>query len=275
MMIASKMRLAMAVALLVSVGSQASSANDERFDCLIEPIRVFDLGAEVQGVIDRIEVDTGDLISQGQTLVVLKAALQRAKMNQAISRLKMNSEINAREADVKLARQVLSRLEKLHSQELVSEQEIEEAQTRLHLSQAALNNARDNRVMLQHDLLRYETELNQRIIKSPVAGVVQRRHADPGELVTDSPVVTIAQIDLLKVTVVLPAANVGRFNVGARAMVFPELSGEQPTSAMVQSIDPVLDAGSGTFGITLVLNNEGASIVAGQECTVQFAGYAG
>jgi RND family efflux transporter MFP subunit len=246
-----------------------AAADTQSFHCLIEPGIVIDLGAEVQGVINEVLVNRSDSVTQGQTLVVLNSTVERANLDQALDRVQMDSELNARSADLDLARQVLDRQEDLLQQNLTPQQNVDEARSRFRVAVAAVKHARDNAVLAKHELLRTDAIYQQRFLTSPINGVVIRRYVEPGELVTDSPVLTIAQLDILRVEAVLPASELGRFKVGQEATVIPETDPEKAVRAIVKAIDPMLDAASGTYGIELSIDNADGSIYAGQECELR------
>ena len=240
------------------------------FDCLIVPSALVELGVEVQGVIETIHVDHGERVERGQTLATMRAAVERANLEQALDRVTMDSEIEAREADLEFTRQVLERQRSLHAQQLAPQQNVDEAWARHRVAEAALRRARDNAVLDRHELLRHEALFRQRFVVSPIDGVVVRRHAEPGELVIDTPVLSVADLDTLRVDVVLPASELNRFDVGDRAVVRPETAPESDVEAVVTAVDPMLDAASGTFGVRLTLDNGDGTVVAGQECRVRF-----
>ena len=49
------------------------------FECLIEPMQVVELKAPLEGQIEKVEVDRGDTVKQGQVLVVLDTAVVRSQ----------------------------------------------------------------------------------------------------------------------------------------------------------------------------------------------------
>ena len=228
------------------------------------------LGVEVQGVIDSVLVGRGQAVAKGQTVALMRSTVERANLDQALARVQMDSELNARNADLELARQVLDRRESLLAQQLIPQQEVDEARSRYRVAKAARSHARDNSTISKHELLRAEALYRQRIITSPIDGVVIRQHAKRGELVTDTPVLTLATLDVLRVEAILPADQLHRYAIGGQALVIPETDAENPVSATIMAIDPMLDAASGTFGIELSLKNAALSIVAGQQCQVRF-----
>ncbi len=200
----------------------------------------------------------------------MRATVERANLEQALDRVSMDSEIAAREADLEFNRQVLERQKSLLAQNLAPQQSVDEARARYRVAEAALRRARENAVLERHELLRSEALFRQRFVVSPIDGVVTRRDAEPGELVIDAPLITVADLDTLRVEVVLPATELNRFALGDRAVVHPETAPRSGVEAIVTAIDPMLDAASGTFGVRLTLDNAAGAVIAGQECRVRF-----
>ncbi|WP_157735748.1 efflux RND transporter periplasmic adaptor subunit [Granulosicoccus antarcticus] len=259
--------LCVSTAVNAEVRMSDSLEGDYSHECLIEPNRVLKLGSETQGLVDVLEVDRGDYVKAGDVVARLRSTVERGRVEQARKRAAMKGEINARKADLELTSIVLKRSDRLHKQALIPSQELDEARAQHRVAQAALRQAEDTVDQLKLDLVRAEALLAQRIIRSPIDGVVVEQHAFAGEYVQDNPVITIAQLNPLRVEVVLPLKEFGRYVVGDTAVVKPELGGP-PVNARVDIVDPLLDASSGTFGIRLLLDNSKGDLVAGQKCEV-------
>lgn len=266
----------LAVLCLLSVASTAIGAqtsetsvqqSDAIHECLMEPMVVLELGSETQGLIEALVVDRGERVAAGDVVARLKSTLETRRVEQARKRALMRGEITAREADLELASIVLKRSRGLHEKSLISSQELDEARAQYRVAQAALEQAEDNAGQLEMELLRAEAMLEQRIIRSPVNGVVVEHSSFAGEFVQDNPIMTIAQLDPLRVEVVLPLSEFGKYHQGDTARVQPELGGPE-VIAVVDVVDPLLDASSGTFGIRLLLDNANGQLIAGQKCTV-------
>ena len=243
----------------------------EQFDCLVEPMVVAQVGSPVQGVIESLLVDRSDFVKAGDPIANLEAGVERASLNQARLRSQMKSEIQAREADLQLAKTNMTRMQNLYAQKMVPAQEKDEADAELQVAVAALKQAQENYRLVQHELSRAKELLNQRTIRSPVDGVVVEQRAFPGEFVYENPVMTIAQLDPLRVEVVLPARYFGRFSDADVALVYPEIGDGRPLIAEVDVVDRLLDNRSGTFGIRLALPNPDLAIPGGQKCRLEFA----
>ena len=269
--------LALCIACASMAGARAASAADvpdSAHDCLIEPMSVADVGSPVQGILAELLVERGETVARGQPIARLESGVEAATVEHAEARAAMQSEIAAREADLELAKLALARVENLHRQDLVPAQQRDEARVRRRVAGAALVQALENRQLLQLELQRAQRLLDQRTLRSPIDGVVVERLAFPGEFVYDNPIATLARIDPLRVEVVLPARLFGTIAPGDVASVFPELDAEADLVATVEVVDALLDTGSGTFGVRLVLPNADLAVPGGQRCRVAFDGAA-
>src|SRR5262249_39243113 len=148
---------------------------------------------------------------------------------------------------------------------------VEEADAEVQIAEQQLKEAQLNRELARLDVLHAEEVVSQRLLRSPIDGVVVERLLVPGEYRNDqSPVLTLAQVDPLRVEVFVPTAYFGQIRVGSKAEVRPE----QPIGgihiATVTVVDHVLDAASGTFGVRLALPNPQLVLPAGLHCKVAF-----
>jgi multidrug efflux pump subunit AcrA (membrane-fusion protein) len=95
----------------------------------------------------------------------------------------------------------------------------------------------------------------------------------PGEYRNEqSPILTLAEIDPLRVEVIVPTAFYGQVRVGGSAAVRPEEPVGGTYTATVTVVDRVLDASSGTFGVRLELPNPKQLLPAGLKCKIRFGG---
>ena len=182
----------------------------------------------------------------------------------------MQSEVSAREADLTLAKLNLTRIQKLHKQNLVPTQKQDEAYAQKLVASAALVQALENLKLAHLEAKRAAQLLAQKTIRSPIDGVVVAQQAFAGEFVYDNPLLTLAQLDPLRIEVVLPARLFGSFKPGDTALIQPEIEHAEQLQATVQVVDQLLDTRSGTFGVRLTLPNPQLSIPGGQKCQLEF-----
>lgn len=246
---------------------------EDEYDCFIVPSILADVGSPVRGVVARLLVDRGDTVSQGQPIAELESGVEKIMLDHAQARVDMTSELAAREADLKLAKQELARVDDMHAQLLAPSQQRDESRARKQIAEAGLAQALENRELMQIELKRAKLELAQRTLRSPTDGVVVEQFIVPGEFINDEPIMSIAMLDPLRVEVVLPANLFGTVQVGGRAAITPELDTIVPLTATVDAVDGLLDTRSGTFGVRLKLPNKNLAIPSGQKCIVDFLAY--
>ena len=238
-------------------------------DCIIDPYQIVDLGSAVTGLIEEVHVERSDPVEVGDVLVELDSGVERAAVELARARAAMNGEIKAREANLDLGRRKRERANNLFERDALSLDLREEVETEETIARLELQRARENRRLAALQLAQAREALKRRTIRSPISGVVVERLMSPGERVDEETILTIAQIDPLRVEVILPSAMFGSVRLNMRAAVEPEL-GDQVHIASVTIVDQIIDAASGTFGVQLELANPDHAIPAGLHCQVRF-----
>ena len=256
---------------ILSVSAQAEDISNTDFDCLIEPKMTVMVGAGTQGVIHSVDVARNDIVERGQLLARLESKVQQASLDHARVRAQMDSEILSRRADHKLAQVNLQRIKELSSKRIVPKYQLDEAEAALQVSHMAVTQAQDNKRLFQHEFSRARQVLEQHSIRSPISGVVVEQRAFPGEFVYQNPVLSIAQIDPLRVEAIIPARYFGQVSKGMTAVISPEIDSSQTMEVKIAGTDRIIDAASGTFSVHLDLPNPDSTITGGQRCTLTLA----
>jgi RND family efflux transporter MFP subunit len=257
-------------ACIASSGTSANDALSERFDCLIEPLMVIEVGSPVQGVIKSIAVERSRLVEKGDVLAELESEVELASLAQARARAQMDGEIEARNADLDLALQSKARIDELSERKMVSSQQKDEADAEVQVAKMAVQQAIERKQLAEFEYRWAKQVVKRRTIRSPISGVVVELRAFPGEFVYENPIMTIAQINPLRVEVILPVELFGKLKEGMRAEVFPEVAAGNMFDAEVSVVDRLIDTGSSTFGARLELLNAEHQIPGGQRCELAF-----
>ena len=149
----------------------------------IRPHRKVDVQSDIMGRITALHVDEGQQVTKGQVLLIIDPTQYQA----AVARSKAAvSEAMAREAQTKAnylqAERTYERLKNLSSNpNLVSKQQLEEAETQM-LVQKELLQAASFGVIQSKEAMNEATEqLNKTIIRAPMTGVITRLNVDEGE----------------------------------------------------------------------------------------------
>jgi RND family efflux transporter MFP subunit len=242
------------------------------FDCVIEPQQTVKLASPVVGMIARLDVDRGDFIRQGQVVGKIEDGVEAATLALARARASNDSPVKSAEARVQFLRAKFERLKDLHTRSVSPLASLQEAEAEVQVAEQQLKEAQLNKEVARLEVAYAEEVLKQRALRSPIDGVVVERLLVPGEYRNDqSSVLTLAQIDPLRVEVFVPTAYFGQIHIGNNAEVRPERPLDGVYIATVTVVDRVLDAASGTFGVRLALPNPRLTLPGGIRCQVTFA----
>ena len=251
--------------------SAISGPSTTEFECVIEPQQTVRLASPVVGVIARLDVDRGDVVRQDQIVGKLEDGVEAARLALARARATNEYIIKTAEARLRFLRRKHARLHELYGKDVGSLAALEEAETEADVAEQQLHDAEMNQVFAQLEVRNAEEVLNQRTLRSPIDGVVVERLLVPGEYRNEqSPILTLAQIDPLRVEVFVPTAHFGQIRTGSKAIVRPEEPIGGIHTATTTVVDQVLDAASSTFGVRLALPNPGLRLPAGIRCKVSF-----
>ena len=263
--------VAIALTSLAS-GAVAAPVGEKDFDCVIEPQQTVKLATQALGVLARLDVDRGDLVHKGQIVGKLDDAVDAANLALAAARASNDNEVAAGQARQAFLRRKYSRASQLVTDNIVSRATTDEAESDMKVAESQLKLAELNLRIAQLEVKQTSEVLQQRTLVSPIDGVVVERLLVPGEYRNDqSPILTLAQIDPLRVEVFVPTAYYGQIQAGSKAEVHPEPPINGSFAATVTVVDRVMDAASGTFGVRLRLPNPDLALPAGIRCTVRFA----
>lgn len=264
-----------AIASLGLMLTAAHAASNKPAGCLIEPEQVADVGSPVTGVIEDLPVALGDKVEAGQALVRLRADVERANANVAVLRAQVDAEVKAAQANLDVARQKVVRTEQLVGQSFVSTQALEQAQGEAEVAAQKLKLAQSQQKIYAREESVAQAQLGLRTLRSPIKGIVVERYNNVGERVEERPVVRVAAIDPLRVSLMVPIAQYGQIAVGSTLVIRPELPGAAPVQATVKYVDMVVDAASNSFRVRLSLPNPGNRLPGGLRCKAELNAQAG
>lgn len=251
----------------------ASQVSASPVECLLEPRHVVDIKAPLDGLIERIAVDRGDSVKEGQIVVELDTRVDVARLNLARFKASMRGGVQAAHSRVDFSAKKLDRQQRLYSQNYAAAHDRDEAEAGKALAEAELVEAEDNIQSSHIQVQEHEEIIRLKRLRSPFDGIVTQRFHHPGEVARSDdskPIMTLTEIDPLYVEVVLPTSALGRIKPGDNVTVTPDPPINGQYTARVKVVDPVVDAASGTFGVRLELPNPKHMIPPGVRCRADF-----
>ncbi|HEX8961621.1 MAG TPA: efflux RND transporter periplasmic adaptor subunit [Rhodocyclaceae bacterium] len=246
------------------------------FDCLIEPTQMVELGSPVTGLLDRVSVKRGDRVSKGQTVAQLESRAEHAAAELARYKSEQVGPIHTAENKIEFSKRKFERRRQLASEKLMAVQDSDDAEVEHRLAESELQVAQENRQIARIEFQQQSALLGLRTLRSPFDGVVVDQLAYPGEVVepggNKKAILKLAQLDPLRVHVILPKTIFGKLSIGTQVDVSPEIPANGRYVAKLKSIDRLIDAASGTFVVLLEMPNPKLDIPAGVKCRAAFPG---
>ncbi|PKO40313.1 MAG: efflux transporter periplasmic adaptor subunit [Betaproteobacteria bacterium HGW-Betaproteobacteria-3] len=184
---------------------------------------------EVSGRITQLNFRDGVRVKKGQLLVQLDDQLQLAQVQQS-------------EAELSIAQANHKRNQELVAQGFISQRSVDESAANLQVAQAKLALARATAARLR--------------IVAPFDGITGIRTVNVGDYLKDgADVVNIEDMDAVFVDYRLPERFQSRIRRGQQATVELDALPGQAFSAVIQAIDPLIDANGRSVGVRGCIDN--------------------
>ncbi len=245
-----------------------------QFDCLIEPMQTVEISSPVVGLLDKVHVHRGDKVTKGQVIATLESRAEAASTALARFKSEMVAPTKTAESKIEFSKRKFQRRRDMHEKNFMSGQERDEAENDLKLAESELQQAQENKQMAKLEWQQQSSLLNLRTIRSPFDGVVVNQLLFPGEVVEPGgqkkTILKLAQLDPLRVHVILPMAVFGKVKAGMDVGVSPEAPVGGRYTGKVKIIDKLVDAASGTFGVFDEIGNPKLDVPAGVKCRAEF-----
>jgi len=223
----------------VATAGPATLENDLTLTAEFRPYQDVDVMAKVAGYVRSINVDIGDHVRQNAVLATLEAPeiqddVAKAKAGVAAAEADVvtaQASIQRAQAASNIAGLSYKRIQDVANRDkgLVPRQEIDvaqskqmEAEAQLASAQSELKAAQEHKFEAQSEYLRTQAMMQYTTIRAPFTGVVTKRYASTGSMIQAGissqtqamPVVSLAQNDLLRLTLPVPVSDVAEVKDG-------------------------------------------------------------
>lgn len=193
--------------------------------------------AKVGGVVEKLFVEEGQRVKAGQVM---------AKLDDA----RLSLEVARAEANLAKLEQEYRRQKQLHASQLVSAEAYERLGHELNAMRTDLELAR--------------LQLAYTEIRAPFDGLVAERHIKIGNMIQqNSPAFRVTTYDPLIARLHVPERELNKLAPGQVAKVRVDALPNQTFSGTVDRVSPVIDAGTGTFAVTIAISGESNSLKPG------------
>src|SRR5271165_7525465 len=258
------------------------------------PYQQVELHAKVAGYIRNIYVDIGDRVHTGQVLAVLEIPELLAQVDEAKAAVHhAEEEIQRAQSDVLRAKadnvSLHSNAVRLVNTDkarpgLIAQQELDDAtakdlasQAQVDAAKSTLAAAKQQLEVAKANLQHFSALSNYARITAPYDGVVTWRFSDTGALVqagtsntSGLPVVTVAEIDTLRLRIPVPESIAAKVRLGDPVDVHVQATGEQFTGKVARFTN-ALDPSTRTMQVEIDVPNPNFHLQPGMYADVTLA----
>jgi RND family efflux transporter MFP subunit len=233
--------------------------------------------ARASGYVERVLVDRGSAVRQGQLLVTLSAPELAAQTAESQSRAETAESARA-EAEARLAgsQATYERLKKAaETPGAIAGNELVQAEKSVEAARAAVRSAESAVRAAQASLEATKQSEAYLRVTAPFSGVITERHVHPGALVgpgngSAGALLELEQISRLRVVVPVPEADVAAIRRGARVQFrVPAYPGRTYTGTVAR-LDRSLDPKTRTMAVELDVSNPRNELAPGMYPEVQW-----
>jgi len=191
------------------------------FTATVEANTVNNITPAMGGRIRIIHVDVGHRVVKGQTLVTMDAA-----------------NYSQQETQLATLRRDYERYSELYNVGGVSRQQLDQLKAQLDVAQTALNTIEENTGL-----------------KSPISGIVTARNYDSGDVAGGLPILTIENINPVKIVINVSESYYNKVTKGMKAKIVVDALEGETFEGKVSLIHPTINPGSRTFPVEIEVNN--------------------
>jgi membrane fusion protein, macrolide-specific efflux system len=207
------------------------------------PLKSVDVGAQVSGQLDKLLVQIGDEVKQGQKLAEIEAAVTSAKVDAGTAQVaSLRAQLAERESQLALTTSQAGRQERLMADNATSQDAYDSAQAAMRTAEAQIKSTTADITRAQSTLKADQALLGYSNIFAPMSGIVTAIPAKQGQTLnanqTAPLILTIADLSTMTVSTQVSEADVPRLKVGMDAYFTTLGSGNRRWTGKLRQILP-------------------------------------
>lgn len=208
----------------------------------VAPVQGVAVSNESPGVVTRIRFESGDEVKQGEVLVELDTAVERAQLASSKSRRELAG-VNAR------------RSQKLHASNVLAQEQLDQAVATLETAQA--------------DYAALRAQVERKIIRAPFSGRLGIREVNLGQYLNPGTTVSVLETTgAVYVDFTLPQHNLPSLRVGMPVRVSVEGAPDFAATGSIAALDSQLDDATRSVRLRATIANDDNRLKPGMFVTV-------
>ena len=244
------------------------------FSGVLVPNRTVNIYAKLAGQATTVGADVGTPVRDGQLLVQIDtkelnaqlAVAEAAASGVSDQATQVKTSLETARLNMEMAQRTYDRTKTLLDTKVVTQSQVDDAQTKLDLAKAAYDTANRQyetvsgsglaQAQAQVNLIR--VQISNSTITSPVSGIVTNRNINPGEITSlNTPLFTIADVATLKLQGNVSQDDVVRLAVGNTVKVVVDALSTRSYPGRIEQVGPIAAATGQYFPVVVDLRNDG------------------
>lgn len=248
----------------------------------VTPRRRATVAAKVTARVMEIRVDEGMSVRAGDVLAVLDASDAQKRLATAEAQVRVSqAAVRVLETDLADAERELDRQERLWAAGVTSQQDVDQARTRVESLRAQLRQAEAAVRLAQAQVDQARQDVEDCIVRAPFSGVVVSKDAQPGEMVspisagggyTRTGIVTLVDMDSLEIEVDVNESYISKVRPGQAVEAILDAYPDWKIPGTVRTVIPTADRQKATVKVRIVLGIRDARILPDMGVKVAFLG---
>jgi HlyD family secretion protein len=244
------------------------------FSGVLVPNRTVNIFAKLAGQATTVGTDVGQQVREGQLLVQIDTKELNAQLAVAEASASgvsdqagsVKTSLETARLNMEMAQRSYERTKTLLDTKVVTQSQLDDAQTKLDLAKAAFDTAThqyqtvsgSGLAQAQAQVNLIKVQISNSTITSPGSGIVTNRNINPGEITSvSSPLFTIADVATLKLQGNVSQEDVVRLTVGSKVTVVVDALSNHPYQGRIEQVGPIAAATGQYFPVVVSLHNDG------------------
>ena len=213
------------------------------YTATVEPELINNISSSTPNRIKEIFVDEGYNVAKGQTIAIL-------------------DDVNITSYEIQLAnaKANLANVQQDYDRALKLLQIGGGTQQSVDQMKLQLTNAENAVASAERTLKNVKENTN---LVTPISGVVTARNYDPGDMTGALPIVTVAQVNPVKIIINIPESELSKVIKGMPAYITFDTYGDEVFEGHITMVSPTVDPNTRTFGVEIGLKNDDRRILPG------------
>lgn len=238
-------------------------------EAFTEPYRDISIAASEMGTIASVTVKEGEFVKAGSVVANLDDQVLRAGLEVARGSSQATGTLKSATADLEMKLTEIAKLKELRERDHASQREVDRTMLEHQVAEARVQAVREDLEIKSLECCRIKAQIEQRVVRSPIDGVITDILKDSGEFVSpsDPVVVRVVQMDPLLIVFSVPLNQRTAIVKDQRVQMQMDRK-QQPVEGIVEYVSPTADASNTSVRVKVRLPNSNGEWQAGERAVL-------